>query len=325
EQHDHAVDQREPRERPEPAEAEAQRLAPARLGADVGVAHGPQARRFGQRARHDVDHEDQEQGGDARPFAVRCRGRRACGGGRVGQRQRDQHVQDLDGHDHDRDRLEHGGEPAPVDLDAGVEDLPDPERSQLRRGAHRRAESYGVSTRAASSASPTRALWKTGYRARTRVASPCPPPPHSAAAPSPPPRRRNSLTSVTTSRVPAMPIGWPSAIAPPLTFTTSSEMPRSCMAARPTAANASLISNRSMSETDLSTGSSARLMARDGCVRSDGSGPATMPKLTSSAMGVAPSSEAFSGLVTMTAAAPSEIWDALPAVIVPSLANAGFT
>src|SRR5215813_397970 len=35
EQRDHAVDQREPHERPEPAEAEAQRLAPARLGAEV--------------------------------------------------------------------------------------------------------------------------------------------------------------------------------------------------------------------------------------------------------------------------------------------------
>ena len=48
-----------------------------------------------------------------------------------------------------------------------------------------------------------------------------------------------------------------------------------------------------------------------------------MPKPTSSAIGVSPSSSAFSRLMTMSAAAPSEICDALPAVIVPSLANAG--
>ena len=50
-----------------------------------------------------------------------------------------------------------------------------------------------------------------------------------------------------------------------------------------------------------------------------------MPKLTSSAIGVAPRSSATSRLVTITAAAPSEIWEALPAVIVPSLENAGFS
>jgi hypothetical protein len=43
----------------------------------------------------------------------------------------------------------------------------------------------------------------------------------------------------------------------------------------------------------------------------------------SSASGVAPSSSAFDLLITITAAAPSEICDALPAVIVPSFENAG--
>ena len=37
-----------------------------------------------------------------------------------------------------------------------------------------------------------------------------------------PPRRRSSSASVRTSRAPDMPIGWPSAIAPPLTLTRSS-------------------------------------------------------------------------------------------------------
>ena len=79
-----------------------------------------------------------------------------------------------------------------------------------------------------------------------------------------------------------------------------------------------------MSETLPSIGSSARLIARDGCVSNDVSGPATMPKLTSSAIGVTPRSAAFSRLMMTTAAAPSEICDALPAVIVPSASNAGF-
>ena len=42
-------------------------------------------------------------------------------------------------------------------------------------------------------------------------------------------------------RAPEAPIGWPSAIAPPLTLTFSGSTPRSAVDARPTAANASLI------------------------------------------------------------------------------------
>ena len=48
-----------------------------------------------------------------------------------------------------------------------------------------------------------------------------------------------------------------------------------------------------------------------------------MPYPSSSASGVTPSSSAFARLIMITAAAPSEICDALPAVIVPSLENAG--
>ena len=54
------------------------------------------------------------------------------------------------------------------------------------------------------------------------IASPCPPPEQMAATPSPPPRRRSSCTSVPTMRAPEAPIGWPRAIAPPLTLTLSS-------------------------------------------------------------------------------------------------------
>ena len=49
-------------------------------------------------------------------------------------------------------------------------------------------------------------------------------------APRPPwpaPRRRSSSSAVSATRVPDMPTGWPSAMAPPLTLTLSSSMPRS--------------------------------------------------------------------------------------------------
>ena len=90
-------------------------------------------------------------------------------------------------------------------------------------------------------------------QAGTRMisASPWPPPPHSAAAPMPPPRRFSSSARCSTIRAPDMPTGWPSAIAPPLTLTFSSSTPSSRADAMPTAANASLISKRSMSATAM--------------------------------------------------------------------------
>ena len=64
-------------------------------------------------------------------------------------------------------------------------------------------------------------------------------------------------------------------------------------------------------------------MAFDGCSCSEVSGPATTPCAPISASQVRPSSSAFALLITTTAAAPSEIWEAEPAVMVPSLAKAG--
>ena len=83
---------------------------------------------------------------------------------------------------------------------------------------------------------------------RTIRASPWPPPPQSAAAPTPPPRRFSSSARCRTMRAPDMPIGWPRAMAPPLTLTLSRSRPRSLAEARPTAAKASLISMRSRSD-----------------------------------------------------------------------------
>ena len=78
-------------------------------------------------------------------------------------------------------------------------------------------------------------------------------------------------------RLPDMPRGWPMAMAPPLTLTMSIETPRSSAEATPTAAKASLISNRSMSPTERSVRLRAALIAREGWWRSEASGPATWP------------------------------------------------
>ncbi len=61
------------------------------------------------------------------------------------------------------------------------------------------------------------------------------------------PRRRSSSSRVSSSRVPVMPSGWPSAIAPPFTLTFSRSSPSSFSTDRYCAAKASLISIRSMS------------------------------------------------------------------------------
>ena len=53
------------------------------------------------------------------------------------------------------------------------------------------------------------------------------------------------------------------------------------------------------------------------------SGPATTPCAPISHSQVRPSSSALALLITTTAQAPSEIWDAEPAVMVPSLRKAG--
>ena len=64
-------------------------------------------------------------------------------------------------------------------------------------------------------------------------------------------------------------------------------------------------------------------MALAGWACSVVSGPATFPCATISASQVRPSSSALARLITTTAAAPSEIGDEVPAVIVPSCRNAG--
>src|SRR5439155_14995543 len=158
---------------------------------------------------------------------------------------------------------------------------------------------------------------------RTTSASPCPPPPHSAAAPVRRPRRFSSFARVKTRRAPLAPIGCPSATAPPLTLTRSSSIASIRVAFSATAANASLISTRSRSSTSRPAFFSALLRARAGTVCSHAYRSALMPWATISTSGSAASFRARSLDITTTAAAPSEICDALPAVIVPFFLNAG--
>ena len=96
-------------------------------------------------------------------------------------------------------------------------------------------------------------------------ASPWPPPPHNAAAPRPPPRRRSSSAKVSASRAPDAPIGWPSAIAPPLTLTRSHGTPSSRAECTATDAKASLISIRSSEPTSSPARLSAFWIAFAGC------------------------------------------------------------
>ena len=92
-----------------------------------------------------------------------------------------------------------------------------------------------------------------------------------------------------------------------------------------TGANASLISIRSMS--------SIFMPLRSRILRVAGIGPSsiftgsqpTVVWSTIRARGVSPSALAFSADISSTAAAPSEICEALPAVILPSGLNAGFS
>ncbi len=77
-----------------------------------------------------------------------------------------------------------------------------------------------------------------------------PPPMHSVARPFLASCRAISCSSVTSTRAPDAPIGWPRAMAPPLTLTLPVSQPRSLLTARAWAAKASLASIRSRSSTD---------------------------------------------------------------------------
>ena len=79
------------------------------------------------------------------------------------------------------------------------------------------------------------------------MAVPSPPPIQMAAMPRDRPRVSSAFSNVTMMRLPDAPMGWPSAQAPPFTFTRSGDRPISCMKAIGTTAKASFTSHRSTS------------------------------------------------------------------------------
>src|ERR1700733_2718950 len=90
------------------------------------------------------------------------------------------------------------------------------------------------------------------------MAMPMPPPMHSVARPFLASRFCISCSSVTSTRAPAAPTGWPIAIAPPLTLTLEVSQPRSLLTAQACAAKASLASIKSRSSADPPAFLSAR-------------------------------------------------------------------
>ncbi len=118
-------------------------------------------------------------------------------------------------------------------------------------------------------------------------------------------------------------MGWPSAQAPPFTLRMSWGIDRSRMAAMATTAKASLTSNRSTSPTLQPALSRAFFTAGIGAVVNSAGSWAWAAWETMRATTVKPSLSATDWRVTTRAAAPSEIDEALAAVMVPSGAKAG--
>mmetsp|Transcript_1192 Transcript_1192/g.2878 ORF Transcript_1192/g.2878 Transcript_1192/m.2878 type:complete len:282 (+) Transcript_1192:17-862(+) len=153
-----------------------------------------------------------------------------------------------------------------------------------------------------------------------------PPPLQMAATPRRPPRRLSTPSSVTRMRAPDAPIGWPSATPPPSAFTctASAGKPSSCLFARSTAENASLISQASISSTPRFARSSASFTALAGAMgKSPGCSSASAHARTRAMR--REGSTGASSPPSKRAAAPSAITLAFPAVTVPSLANAGLS
>ena len=139
------------------------------------------------------------------------------------------------------------------------------------------------------------------------------------------PVRSNSCSAVASSIAPVAPSGWPSAIAPPFTFTFSSGIPSSCATTSGTGANASLISKMSMSVILRSALASALRAAGMGPVSmSTGSEPATAME-TIRARGLSPRLRARPFEAITTAAAPSTIPELLPACNTPPSLKEGFS
>mmetsp|Transcript_139129 Transcript_139129/g.196969 ORF Transcript_139129/g.196969 Transcript_139129/m.196969 type:complete len:256 (-) Transcript_139129:533-1300(-) len=134
----------------------------------------------------------------------------------------------------------------------------------------------------------------------------------------------NSGNKEAICREPVQPRGWPRAMAPPLGFTFSIGIFRWLMLMKACEANASLISKMSTS-----------LTLKPACLRAGGMAYAGPMPITCGSTPTAandrkrakignPSSFAFDLRANSTRAAPSDNWDAFPAVVLPPSLNAGF-
>ena len=124
-------------------------------------------------------------------------------------------------------------------------------------------------------------------------------------------------------RVPVAPSGWPSAMAPPFTFTRSRSSPSSFSTARYWAAKASLISNRSIWSSVSPARSSAadRRCRADAHDRRDRRRPRAQATIRAS--GFRPAAGAPRADATTAPQRRPRCPLALPAVTMPSLPNAG--
>ena len=114
-------------------------------------------------------------------------------------------------------------------------------------------------------------------------------------------------------------------MAPPFTFTRSMSGSSSRRQAATTEAKASLISTRSMSSIFIPFRSSSFRVAGMGPVSMITGSTPTVVWSTILARGFRPSDSAFPRSISSTAAAPSEICEELPAVILPSSLKAGLS
>mmetsp|Transcript_21361 Transcript_21361/g.50574 ORF Transcript_21361/g.50574 Transcript_21361/m.50574 type:complete len:392 (+) Transcript_21361:180-1355(+) len=137
--------------------------------------------------------------------------------------------------------------------------------------------------------------------------------------------RCSSLRSVAICRAPVHPSGCPRAIAPPFGLTRAGSMLRTSMHQLACDAKASLISQTSMSPMDRPHCFNTAGMATAGPIpMTRGGTPLTAYPLQIPRTGN-PRFWASARVVTNTAAAPSVVWDELPAVVLPSSEKTGLS
>mmetsp|Transcript_6438 Transcript_6438/g.18210 ORF Transcript_6438/g.18210 Transcript_6438/m.18210 type:complete len:207 (+) Transcript_6438:91-711(+) len=134
---------------------------------------------------------------------------------------------------------------------------------------------------------------------------------------------RSTLMRPPTMRPPLMPMGCPSATAPPLTLTLSCSSPRMRMLASATTEKASLISWYSTSFAVTPALANASGTASAGAVVKSTASFSASAKPRIFASGASPRALAAAPLMTTVAKAPSLRLEALAAVTVPSRLKAG--